>query len=47
MRELPQINSLHFCPECGRVLIWIDGVSYCDNQKCESDAFPDEEEYRD
>ena len=45
MSEL-QYNSLHFCPECGRVLIWIDGDSYCDNPDCSVDSFPDEEDDR-
>jgi hypothetical protein len=44
--EVPQKNSLHFCPECKRVLIWIDGDSFCDNVDCSADTFPDEDDYR-
>jgi len=44
--EIPQKNSLHFCPECGQVLIWIDGDSFCDNVSCSADSYPDEDEYR-
>lgn len=46
MSNLPEINSLHFCPECRQVLIWIDGDGYCDNVNCEGDSYPDEEAYR-
>jgi hypothetical protein len=44
--EVPQKNSLHFCPECKRVLIWIDGDSFCDNVDCSADTFPNEDDYR-